>query len=325
MYKAQLEIQSGSVIALPAQGEMEASCHVIDEDSILAINAALATGRPLLVRGEPGVGKSQLVRAAAVSLGRAFVTHAIDARTETRDLLYTVDAVARLAEAQLMGARQGVDDRTLREHLHIQQFVHPGPLWWAFEWKTAKEQADRLGLSTPLVPKKWIASNGVVVLIDESDKADPTIPNGLLDAFGHGRFDVPGRKPVRMNAKCRPLVMITTNEERALPDAFLRRCLVLSLALPREREELLNTLISRGRAHFSEGKCSDAILRYAAELLATDRERLRGQDLCPPGLAEYIDLLRAVIEQRSQEKEQRELMGKIAKFALKKHPDEPMR
>src|SRR4051812_49021009 len=97
-----ISLSAAGAVALPAMGGMPSSVHVIDEESIDAINAALATARPLLVRGEPGTGKSQLARAAAVLLGRAFLAHAVDARTETRDLLWTLDAVARLATAQVM-------------------------------------------------------------------------------------------------------------------------------------------------------------------------------------------------------------------------------
>lgn len=322
MYQAQINAKAGERIDLPPHGELDSSCHVIDEDSILAINAALATGRPLLVRGEPGVGKSQLARAAAESLGRAFVSYTVDSRTETRDLLWTVDSVARLAEAQLMGAQRDAELAQLRTKLAISEFVHPGPLWWAFDWVSAKAQADRLALTHPFTRDAWKPEHGVVVLIDEIDKADPAIPNGLLDAFGHGRFDVPGSKPVRMNSAQRPLVVITTNEERALPDAFLRRCLVLPLTLPSALEELLTTLVARGRAHFSVEQCSDAVLRRAAVLLAEDRERLRNQDLCPPGLAEYLDLVRAVCESQRKEKAQLALMERVAKFVLRKHPSE---
>lgn len=325
MYQAQITAKAGERIDLPAHGELDASCHVIDEDSILAINAALATGRPLLVRGEPGVGKSQLARAAAEALNRAFVSYAVDSRTETRDLLWTVDSVARLAEAQLMGAQRDAKPEQLRARLTIGEFVHPGPLWWAFDWGSAKAQADRLAITSPFTRDTWKPQHGVVVLIDEIDKADPAIPNGLLDAFGHGRFDVPGCKPVRMNSTQRPLVVITTNEERALPDAFLRRCLVLPLTLPSARDELIETLVARGQAHFqadSSERCSDAVLRRAAELLADDRERLRNQDLCPPGLAEYLDLIRAVCEPQRKEKAQLTLMDRVAKFVLRKHPSE---
>ncbi len=315
-----LDARDGDIIRLPAADGMPAAMHVIDEDSILAVNAALATGRPLLVRGEPGTGKSQLARAAAIRLGRAFLPHAVDSRTETRDLLWSVDAVARLAEAQIMGALRDVTHDEVKCRIAIAKFVQPGPLWWAFDWASALEQAKCSGVSEPITPDLWSPEQGAVVLVDEIDKADVAIPNGLLDALGHGRFDVPGRLAVTLNRACLPLVVITTNEERALPDAFLRRCLVLHLALPEERSALIETLVARGRAHFQE--CAESVLRRAAALLAKDREELRGQDLAPPGLAEYIDLVRAVIEQRKAEAEQLVLLEHIAKFALRKHPPE---
>src|SRR5262249_26015573 len=152
------------------------------------------------------------------------------------------------------------------------------------------------------VPEGWMPACGAVVLVDELDKADSAVPNGLLDALGHGRFDVPGREPVALDRDRLPLVVITTNEERALPDAFLRRCLVLHLALPERHDELVATLIARGRAHFPGGAA--AVLERAAALLAADREEIRRRDLAPPGLAEYIDLVRAVTEQHGEEAKQ---------------------
>ena len=94
-----LEIQAGSQVRLQAPPGLPELVHVFDEDSIQAVNAALAARRPLLVRGEPGIGKSQLARAAAKALGRVYVPFVVDARIESRDLLWHFDAVARLAEA----------------------------------------------------------------------------------------------------------------------------------------------------------------------------------------------------------------------------------
>jgi MoxR-like ATPase len=299
---------------------MPRSVHIIDEDSVEAINAALATGRPLLVRGEPGTGKSQLARAAAAALGRAFLPCAVDSRTETRDLLWTVDSVARLATAQVMSALHRADHDEVMRRIDVREFVRPGPLWWAFDWASARDQARRAKVSEPVTPEGWTAEQGAVVLVDEIDKADAAIPNGLLDALGHGRFDAPGSEVVAMDPERLPLVVITTNEERSMPDAFLRRCLVLHLDLPDKRDDLITTLTTRGRAHFKD--CADNVLRRAAELLADDREALRKQDLMPPGLAEYIDLVHAVTEQRAEEAAQLELLRRIAKFALRKHPKE---
>ena len=317
-----LELPPNGFIPLPPRGGLLESVHVIDEESVLAINAALATGRPLLVRGEPGTGKSQLARAAAEGLGRAFLSYAVDGRTETRDLLYSIDAVARLAEAQVMGARKDVKDEEVRRNIELIKFVQPGPLWWAFDWPSAHEQAELSKAEKPDPVEEQAHERGAVVLVDEIDKADAAIPNGLLDALGSGRFAVPGRAPVARNTgRPAPLVVITTNEERSLPDAFLRRCLVLHLKLPEKREELVEVLIDRGGHHFP--KCAVAVREHAAQLLATDREKMRQQDLAPPGLAEYIDLLHAVTRQREGEKEQIKLLDLIAKFALNKHPPEP--
>ena len=324
MAQAFIDVARVGEVSLPMMGGMTKSVHVIDKRTILALNAALATQRPLLVRGEPGIGKSQLARAAAVLLGRTFLTHAVDARTETRDLLWTLDAVARLATAQLMSALQEAQKADVLERVHMLNFVKPGPLWWAFDWQDAENQARRANATIPLSPADWTPDLGSVVLIDEIDKADASVPNGLLDALGHGRFDVEGRAPVTMNAARLPLVIMTTNEERAMPDAFLRRCVVLHLELPRETDKLIVELMIRGRAHF--GKTIDSVLLEAAKQLAQDREKHQQQDLAPPGLAEYIDLVRAVTEQcPGNEKEQLELLREIKSFMYEKHPQETSR
>ena len=299
---------------------MRPSVHVFDQDSLLAVEAALATGRPLLVRGEPGTGKSQLARAAAVVLKRPFISHAVDGQTETRDLLWTVDAVTRLAEAQVMATlHDAVDRQQVRDLIGIRRFLNPGPLWWAFDWADAREQATLAGALEPDRPEGWTEALGVVVLIDEIDKADASVPNGLLDALGHGSFEAPGRgpdKPVVMGRSRRPLVVITTNEERALPDAFIRRCWVLHLALPENPDALKRELVARGKAHFSG--ISEKILDEAATLLAEDRAFFKAQDLYAPGLAEYIDLLDAVQDQRATPEEQSTLLKQLRKFALHK-------
>src|SRR4051812_7744767 len=174
------DLNDGDSIKLPPRGGMPASVHVFEQQAIDAIRAALVTGRPLLVRGDPGTGKSQLARAAAEQLKRPFVAHAVDSRTETRDLLWSVDGVARLARAQIMGARHDADE----SGIHVRHFLHPGPLWWAFAWDSAKEQAKLVCPEAPEIPETdWTAEKGVVVLVDEIDKADPSVPNGLLDAL----------------------------------------------------------------------------------------------------------------------------------------------
>ena len=119
--------------------------HLFDETSVLAIQSALAASRPLLVRGEPGVGKTQLAFAAAVVLERPLVSFVVDARTESSDLKYDFDSVRRLAEAQLCGA-SGTNADEARELLKLERFITPGALWWGFNWKSAAGHCEENGL-----------------------------------------------------------------------------------------------------------------------------------------------------------------------------------
>ena len=320
-----LQRPADGVIPLPAWSGHKKSAHVIDDEAVFAINAALATGRPLLVLGDPGMGKSQLARAAAVGLERELFTHSVDARTEPRDLLWTVDAVARLAEAQVMGALHGITQEAVRDAIDVRRFTRPGALWWAFDRGSAVAQCERAKIRPPEAPP-WPHAHGSVVLIDEIDKADVSVPNALLDALGHGRFEVPGcEELVAMKRDARPLVLITTNEERTLPDAFLRRCFVLRLDLPDDNDTALReALVQRGIAHFGKGDAT--ILGDAAEKIATRRAEMRNEELPAPGVAEYIDLVEAVLEQRGHTRmSPQDLMEAITSFVLYKHAAGPKR
>ncbi|MCI5224579.1 MAG: AAA family ATPase, partial [Candidatus Electrothrix sp. AR4] len=220
-----------------------------------------------------------------------------------------------------------------RECLEPKRFLAPGALWWVFNWETAWKQSafTRFKHRRPEKPPGWEAAKGSVLLIDEIDKADADLPNGLLETLGNGGFTVPYLDdPVCVQeGMAKPLVIITTNEERELPDAFVRRCLVLHLYLPDEdpvfrdepeevkQEALVAYLIKRGRDHFP--KLQKEVLAEAASQLWQDRNAARRYGITPPGMAEYIDLLRAVEELGSNLAERLKLLGDIKEFILKKH------
>lgn len=313
-----LSIPPGHITCfLRRDGTLERA-HQFDEPSIGAVNAALAAQRPLLVRGEPGVGKTQLAEAAAIELQRAFMSFAVDARTESRDLLWRFDAVQRLAQAQLYAASRK-KRAEVEQELAERNFVRPGPLWWAFNATKAKE-ASRGATPLDQADNAKRAANGWVILIDEIDKAESDVPNGLLEALGAGQFTPFGYEESIHVTGAAPLIVITTNEERTLPNAFLRRCLVLTLNLPSDEAALIDYLVQRGRAHFDKGTTDDVLLE-AARQLAADRKVADERGLKPrPGQAEYLDLVRAVVALANDDvAKQKDLLTKVARFTLRKH------
>jgi MoxR-like ATPase len=160
----------------------------------------------------------------------------------------------------------------------------------------------------------------VIALIDEIDKADFDLPNALLECLGNGEFHLPYRdKSVCCCAAHGvPLVVITTNRERQLPPAFVRRCLVLELSLPAP-DKLVPWLTIRGQAHF-RGKCPPAILEQVARDIAQRRDKQSGGEHPRPGLAEYLDLLRVLANHApGDEAAQRGMIEHVARFVYDKH------
>lgn len=290
--------------------------HIFNEEDCYALWSAYAAGRPLLVRGKPGTGKSQLARAIANRLGWSFVSEVVRGSTELSDLHWNFDAIGRLGEAQVQRAETSVSNA---DPLDPCNFLSPGVFWWAYNWESAEAQYTRCKNNLGQKPKKSENENaGVVLLIDKIDKAEPDLPNGLLETLGNYEFSVPYVGQNDAIASINPitgkrenlLIIITTNEERELPTAFVRRCFVHTLKM----ENSADWLIERGRLHFGS-KIEDAVYQLAAQQLLEDRNNAM-QGRYPPGLAEYIDLLTALssVEKSRQE----ELLKQIAPYALQK-------
>ena len=309
------EIDITQPVELPETKTWPKSVHLFDRESELAVRTALASRRPLLIRGEPGTGKSQMARAVAKVWDRLFVSVVVNARTESQDLMWNFDAVARLGEAQ---AGHNPD------RLEPKHYLSPGPLWWAFDYTSAAKQYKvcRYRQLEPDKPDQWTVDQGCVVLIDEIDKADAELPNGLLEILGNGAFSVPyTNEKIGLIGSQTPLVVVTTNEERELPAAFVRRCMVLQLKLPEDKADLVDWLVTRGGHHFPDDELSQSVLEKTAESLWEDRGNAIRLGMSPPGQAEYIDLLRALKELASDEAARLKLLDETRRYAFQKHAE----
>jgi len=226
--------------------------YIATEDLTLAVNAAVTLERPLLVKGEPGTGKTELARQVAAALGMEIIEWNIKSTTRAHQGLYEYDAVSRLRDSQLGEGR--VHD--------VANYIRKGKLWQAF-------QADRK----------------VVLLIDEIDKADIEFPNDLLQELDRMEFFV-YETGETIRARHRPVVIITSNNEKELPDAFLRRCFFHFIRFP-DAETLARIV----KVHFpgiKEGLLSTALTQFF-ELRETPGLKKK------PSTSEMLDWLKLLL------------------------------
>lgn len=243
------------------------------EEIILAINVAMATGRPLLLAGNSGCGKSSLAYNIARYLKRRYYEYVITSRSQARDLLWTFDAVRRLA-----------DNNKENGSLFYKYcpYIEPGVLWWIFDQSSAQRRglpladnypSEFLTAKDPSIyePENQNANTGSkssVLLLDEIDKADPDFVNNLLVPLGSYQFIVNEiATPIKLETNSQevehPLIIITTNKEKKLSKTFLRRCVILEIKQTRTE------LIEIAKAHY--GPDEKKILLYEKTFEVMDK------------------------------------------------------
>jgi len=257
--------------------------YIVTEDLMLAVNAAITVGRPLLIKGEPGTGKTLLAAEVARALDKPLFEWHVKSTTKARQGLYEYDAVARLRDSQLG------DDR-----VHdIANYIVKGKLWEAFE---AEQQA--------------------VLLIDEIDKADIEFPNDLLQELDRMEFFVYETRQL-VRARHRPIVIITSNNEKELPDAFLRRCFFHYIRFPDPQ-----TMAEIVKVHFPDLK--QRLLQEAMECFFELREvpGLKKR----PSTSELLDWIKILLAEdipaeALREKDTRQALPKLYGALLKNEQD----
>ena len=231
--------------------------YVATDDLTIAVNAAVTLERPLLVKGEPGTGKTELARQVSSALGLPMIEWNIKSTTRAQQGLYEYDAVSRLRDSQL--GEERVHD--------VKNYIRKGKLWQAFE-----------------------ADEKVVLLIDEIDKADIEFPNDLLQELDKMEFFV-YETGETIKAVNRPIVIITSNNEKELPDAFLRRCffhyiqfpemdtlkMIVEVHHPGIKESLLTTALTqfyeiRDQQGLKKKPSTSEVLDWLKLLLAEDMD-----------------------------------------------------
>jgi MoxR-like ATPase len=241
--------------------------YVATDDLMMAVNAAVTLQRPLLVKGEPGTGKTQLAREIAVALKRPLLDWAVKSTTKAQHGLYEYDAVSRLRDSQL-------GDEKVKD---IRNYIVKGKLWEAFE-----------------------TDSQPVLLIDEIDKADIEFPNDLLRELDQMEFYVHETRET-IKARQRPIIIITSNNEKELPDAFLRRCFFHYIRFP--DKETMQKIVD---VHFPDLKKN--LIKEAMEVFFGLRD-LPGLKK-KPSTSELLDWLKLLVAEDIDPAVLREASGK---------------
>lgn len=255
------------------------------EDLKEAVNLAIALERPLLIMGEPGSGKTRLAKAVAeeLRLQENYYEWPVKSTSQARDGLYIYDTIGRLRDAQLTGTNSLTEEQRAefnKKFNNPEAYIQWGPLGEAFR---SKKRA--------------------IVLIDEIDKADIDFPNDLLQELDKKEFEVfETFPPIRIQAdkKNPPIIFITSNAEKQLPDAFLRRCLFFHIDFP--DKDRLREIASRHLAN----KIDSTLLNKAVDRFWKLRERMdkeKGPTEKKVSTSELIDWLKALVEQYSKQAE----------------------